>query len=109
MDGPGGGRDVDWVMRLPLGVVRLVLVGGKKPQCGECPRVVLAWMGGWKAEERQGNLGVSRLLWRTSRTGFTVGGLRGTGRLGGTLGDSCRLWGVGRSLSTVRLLRRAKK
>lgn len=29
MDRPGGGRDVDWVMRLPLGVVRLVLVGGK--------------------------------------------------------------------------------
>lgn len=85
-----------------------MLVGGKEPQCGECPWMVLAWMGGREAEERQGELGVSRLLRRTG-TGLTVGGLRGTGGLGGTRGDRCRLRGVGRSLSTIGLLRRRKK
>lgn len=103
VDGPGGGREVDRVMRLPLGVVWLVLVGGKKPQCGERPWMVLALMGRREAEKRQGDLGMCRLLQGTSRTGLTVGGLRGTGGLGRTLRDSCRLGGVGRSLSTIGL------
>lgn len=102
MDGPGRGRDVDWVMRLGV-------VGGKKPQCSECPRVVLARMGGREAEERQGDLGVSRLLRGTRRTGLTVGGLRGAGGLGRTLWDSCRLRGVGWSLPTIRLMEGKKE
>lgn len=106
MDGPRGGRDVDWVMRLPRG---LVLVGGKKPQCGERPRMVLAWVGRREAEERQGDLRVTRLLRGTSRTGLTVGGLGGAGGLGGTLRDTSGLRGVGRSLPTVRLSRRRNK
>lgn len=85
MYGPGGGGDVDRVMRLPLG---RVLVRGKKPQCGERTWVVLAWMGGREAEERQGDLGVNRLLRGTDRTGLDEGGLRGTGGLGRTLRDS---------------------
>lgn len=52
MDGPGGGGEMDWVMRLPLGLVRLVLVGGEKSQRSECPWVVLAWVGGGEAKER---------------------------------------------------------
>lgn len=109
MYGPGGGRDVDWVMRLPLGLVGLVLVRGKEPQCSERSWVVLAWMGGREAEERQGDLLVNRLLRGTSRTGLNVGGLRGTRGLGGTLRDSCRLRGVGRSLTTIGLVRRRQK
>lgn len=109
MDRPGGGRDVDWVMRLHLRVVGLVLVGGKKPQCSERPRVVLARMGGREAEERQGDLRVSRLLRGTSGIGLTVGRLGGAGGQGRTLGDSCRLRGVGRSLPTIRLMRRKKE
>lgn len=104
MYGPGGGRDVDRVVRLPLGLVR-----GKKPQCGERPWVVLAWMGRREAEERQGDLGVNRLLRGSRRVGLNMGRLRGTGGLGGTLRDSCRLRGVGRSLPTVGLLRGRKK
>lgn len=71
--------------------------------------MVLAWMGGREAKERQGNLGVSRLLRRTSRTGLTVGGLRGTGGLGRTLGDRCRLWGVWWSLPTIGLREEERK
>lgn len=109
MDRPGGGRDVDWVMRLHLRVVGLVLVGGKKPQCSERSRVVLARMRGREAEERQGDLRVSRLLRGTSGIGLTVGWLGGAGGQGQTLGDSCRLRGVGRSLPTIRLMRRKKE
>lgn len=59
MYGPGGGRDVDWVMRLPLGVMGLVLVRGKNPQCSERSQMVLARMRCRDAEERQGDLEVS--------------------------------------------------
>lgn len=96
MDGPGGGGDVDRVVRLPLG-----LVGGKKAQSGERARVVLAWQGRREAEEGQGHLGVGRLLRGTSGAALTVGGLRGAGGLRGTLRDSGGLWGVGRSLPTI--------
>lgn len=109
VDGPGGGGDVDRVRRLALGLVRRVLVWGEEAQCSECSRVILAWVGGGEAEERQGHLGVRRLLLGTCRTGLTVGGLRGAGGLGGALGDSDGLRGVGWSLTTVGLLRRRKK
>ena len=106
VDGPGGGRDVNRVMRRPLG---LVLVGGQKPQCGERPRVVRAWKGVGEAKEGQGDLGVSGQFGGTSRTDLTVGGLRGAGGLGGALRDGAGLWGVGRSLPSVRLSRRRKE
>lgn len=77
MNGPGCGRDVDRVVRLPL-----VLVGGKKPQCSERPWVILARMGGREAEARQADLGVSRLLWGTSGIGLIVRELWGAGGLG---------------------------
>lgn len=96
MYGPGGGREVDRVVRLPLGLVR-----GKEPQGGERRRVELAWVGGGKAEQRErGNRerGASGLLLGTSRTALHVGGLRG-----GTLRDSGGLRGVGRGLTTIRL------
>lgn len=78
VDRPGSGSHVNWVMRLPLG---LVLVGGNDPQCGEGSRVVLAWVGGGETKERQRNLGVSGPLHWTGRTGLTLGVLRRTGGL----------------------------
>lgn len=96
MDGPGGGGDVDRVVRLAL-----VMVGGQEPQCSERPLVVLARVGGWEAETRHGDLRVSGWLRKTCRTALSEGGLWGAGALGGGWG----LWGVGRSLPTVRLLR----
>lgn len=68
-------------MRLPRGLVRLVLVRGKKPEGAERRWVVLAWMGGREADERPGDLGVNRRLQGTSMIGPNVGGLRGTGGL----------------------------
>lgn len=76
MDGPGGGGEVDWVVGLPLGLVRVLLVGGKKPQCGERPRMELARMGGGKPKEGQLDLGEGGLFLGSSRTVLTVGGLR---------------------------------
>lgn len=77
MNGPGCGRDVDRVVRLPL-----MLVGGKKPQCSECPWVILARMGGREGEARQADLGMRRLLWGTSSIGLIVRELWGAGGLG---------------------------
>lgn len=62
----------------------------------------LAWVGGREAEERQGDLGVGGLLEGNRRAGLILGGLRGTGRLGGTLRD-CGLWRVGGGLTAVGL------
>lgn len=92
MDGPRGGREVDWV------------VGGKKPQRSERPRVVLARVRGWEAETRQGDRGVGGLLGGTCRAALIEGGLWGAGALGQGLGASCRLWGVRGGLPTIRLL-----
>lgn len=100
VDGPGGGRDVDRVVRLGL-----VMVGGQKAQCSEGPRVVLARVGGWEAETGHGDLGVSGWLGGTGRTALVEGGLWGAGALGQSLGGGCGLRGVGRSLPTVRLSR----
>lgn len=51
---------MDRVVRLPP--LRLVLVRGEEPQCGERPWVVLAWMGRREAEEGQRHLRVDLLL-----------------------------------------------
>lgn len=80
------------------------VVGGKKAQCSEGPRVVLARVRRWEAEARQGDLGVGGWLGGTCRAALTEGGLWGAGGLGQGLGDGCRLWGVGGRLPTVRLL-----
>lgn len=74
MDGPGCGGDVNGVVGLPL---CLVLVGGKSPQCSERPWVVLAWVRRGEAEEREGDLWVSSLLWGARGTGLVVAGLWG--------------------------------
>lgn len=108
MDRPGGGGKVDWVSRLSLGLVWLMLVGGKKSQCSECTWVILAWVGGRKAKERERDLGMCRLLVGTSRIGLSVGGLSRTG-VGGTWGNSSGLWWVGWSLTTIRLLGRKEE
>lgn len=80
------------------------MVGGKKPQRSERPRVVLARVRGWEAETGQGDLGVAGLLGRTCRAALIEGGLRGAGALAQGLGAGCRLWGVRGGLPTIRLL-----
>lgn len=86
-----------------------MLVCGKKPQCSERTRVILPWVGGGKAKERERDLGVCGLLRGTSRIGLNVGGLRRVGGVSGTCGDSSGLWGVGWSVTTIRLLGRKKE
>lgn len=80
------------------------VVGGKKPQRSERPRVVLARVGGGEAETRQGHLGVGGLLGGTCRAALVEGGLWGAGALAQGLGARCRLRGVRGGLPTVRLL-----
>lgn len=103
VDGPGGGGDVYRVVRLPP----LGLVGGEEAERRERPRVVGAGVGGGEAEEGQSHLRVRRqrrLLRGTSRTGLTLGGLRGGARgLGGALRGGGGLRRVRRSLPTIRL------
>lgn len=53
--------------------------------------MILAWVGGRKAKERERDLGMCRLLVGTSRIGLSVGGLSRTG-VGGTWGNSSGLW-----------------
>lgn len=67
--------------------------------------VVLAWVGGREAKEREGNLGMLGLLVgypSSGGGGLGRGGLGGAGGLARTLGEQGGLRGIGRSLAGIR-------
>lgn len=74
--------------------------------------VVLAWVGGREAKEREGNLGMLGLLVGSPSNGggcLGGGGLGGAGGLAGTLGEQGGLRGIGRSLAGIRLDRETER